>query len=313
MSQHISNPHDVFFKDSMKDLRVAREFFQKHLPQDLQQAMHWDSLELQASTYSDILRSETISDIVYKVLLQEKEAYFHLMVEHQSTPDSLMAFRAENYRCNLLAQYIKQNPEAKMIPLVITLVLYHGQKHWDCVRDVRDLVDAPASLVEAYAFRPYQLIDLTTIEDEVLRQQLWAGVMQLALKHIFAQNLLPHIEAMITLLQQLEGSKGIQLVENVLIYALDRGEMDQEAFFKLVRTQFSADVEGRVMTVSEQLRAEGMQQGMQRGMYLANLETARALLSKGMSITNVVEVTKLSIEDVQAEADKIHNESETHH
>lgn len=313
MSQHISNAHDNFFKDAMKDLRVAREFFQKHLPQDLQQAIQWDSLELQASTYSDILRSETISDIVFKVLLQEKESFLHLMVEHQSTPDPLMAFRAENYRSNLLAQYIKQHPETKTIPLVITLVLYHGRKPWDCARDIRDLVDAPADLVEEYAFRPYRLIDLNTIEDEILRQQLWAGVMQLTLKHIFAKNVLPHIEAMIALLRQLEEARGIQLVENVLIYALDRGEMNKEAFFKLVRTQFSADVEGKVMTVSEQLRAEGMQQGMQQGMYLANLETARALLSKGMNVINVAEVTKLSIQEVQAEAAKIQNELEVHH
>jgi predicted transposase/invertase (TIGR01784 family) len=307
MSQHISNAHDNFFRESMKDLRIAREFFQMHLPQDLQESIQWDSLELQPSSYSDILRSETISDIVFKILLQEKEAYLHLMVEHQSTPDVLMAFRAENYRSNLLAQYIKQHPDTETIPLVISLVIYHGRKPWRCVQDVRDLVDAPEDLVKAYAFCPYILIDLNHIKDEMLRESLWSGVMQLALKHIFAKNILPHIEDMVTILRQLEQFKGIQLVENVLVYALDRGEMDKEAFFSLIRTQFSPDVEDKLMTVSEQLRAEGMQQGMQQGMHLANLKTARELLREGMSEATIARITDLSIDEIRLEAQKINH------
>jgi predicted transposase/invertase (TIGR01784 family) len=305
MSQHISKAHDNFFKEAMKDLRVAREFFQMHLPLDLQQAIQWDSLELQASTYSDILRSETISDMAFKVLLQDKEAYLHLMVEHQSVPDVLMAFRAENYRSNFLAQYIKHHPKTKTIPLVISLVLYHGRARWDCVRDVRELIDAPADLVEAHAFRPYMLIDLNSVDDEALRQRLWSGVMQLSLKHIFAKNVLPHIESMIALLRQLDRVSGVQLVETVLIYLLDRGEMNKEAFFSLVRTQLSPDVEEKIMTVSEQLRAEGMQQGMQQGMRLANLKTAREMLRQGMAETIIAGVIPLTIEEIRSEASKI--------
>lgn len=59
---------------------------------------------LEISSY--ILCSEAIADLVFKVLLQKNEAYLHLMIEHQSTPDKLMAFCAENYRSNFLAQHV---------------------------------------------------------------------------------------------------------------------------------------------------------------------------------------------------------------
>jgi predicted transposase YdaD len=81
--------------------------------------------------------------------------------------------------------------------------------------------------------------------------------------------------------------------------------MNKEAFFSLVRTQLSPDVEEKIMTVSEQLRAEGMQQGMQQGMRLANLKTAREMLRQGMAETIIAGVIPLTIEEIRSEASKI--------
>jgi hypothetical protein len=49
--------------------------------------------------------------------------------------------------------------------------------------NIKDLVDAPKHLVDAYFLKPFTLIDLTRIEDEVLKKTTWAGVMELILKH----------------------------------------------------------------------------------------------------------------------------------
>lgn len=302
-NQHITKAHDHFFKMTMKDLRVAREFLQMHLPQDLQQGIQWESLEPQPTAHVNRSRNESISDVAFRVLIDDKEAYLHLMVDHQSTPDILMPFRAENYRYNLIDAYVKQHPGTKTIPLVIPIVLYHGAVSWSHSMDITDLVDAPKAFVHAYAFKPFIFVDLNRIEDADLRQNLRAGVMQLALKHIFAKNILPHVETIMILLRQLEQGEEHDLVDTVLKYLLDRGEMQEDDFFNLLKTTLSSDVEGRIMTVSEQLIARGMQQGVQQGMQqgrrLASLDTARILLHKGMSIANIVEVTGLSVGEIR--------------
>lgn len=304
-NQQITKAHDHFFKMAMKDLRVAREFLQMHVPQDLQQVIQWETLAPQPTVHVNRVRNESISDVAFRVLINDKEAYLHLMVDHQSTPDILMPFRVENYRYNLLDAYVKQHPGTKTLPLVIPIVLYHGTTRWSHSMDITHLVDAPQTLVDTYAFKSFIFVDLNRIEDDALRQTLRAGVMQLALKHIFAQNILPHVETMMALLRQLEQRDEYDLVETVLRYLLDRGEMREEDFFNLLKTTLSPDVEGEIMTVSEQLVARGMQQGMQQGIQFAHLKTARALLQKGMSIANIAEVTGLSTQEIQAEAGKI--------
>ena len=44
-----------------------------------------------------------------------------------------------------------------------------------------DLIDAPPSLTERYFLKPFQLIDLGQIDDEILKQHVWSGVMEFAL------------------------------------------------------------------------------------------------------------------------------------
>lgn len=76
------------------------------------------------------------------------------------TVDPMIAFRAENYRHNLIADHVSQHKNTKKIPLVLSFVLYHGTTPWKYDTDIRSLVDAPRHLVEKYAFRPFVLIDV---------------------------------------------------------------------------------------------------------------------------------------------------------
>jgi hypothetical protein len=48
----------------------------------------------------------------------------------------------------------------------------------------------------------------------------------------------------------------------VLLYILDRDELsDKDTFINLVKTKLAPEVGEKVMTIAEQLKAEGMQQG----------------------------------------------------
>ena len=301
VDQNISKAHDLFFKSAMTDQRVARDFFIAHLPKELLESIDLNVLELQPGSHVDGLRSEALTDMAYRTKIQGKEAYLTLFVEHQSTPDVLMPVRVEKYRCDFLWQYIKQNPGTKTIPLVVPIVLYHGRQPWKFSTDVRDMIDAPKSLIDAYAFKPFIFIDLNTIQDEALKEHLWSGVMDLALKHIFAQNVLPYVESMMSLLQRLEKAGGHGFIENVLIYLLDRGEMDQTSFLSIVRKELPPELGDKIMTVSEQLIAKGVQQGV----HLAKLEDARKMLAKGLDESFIIDITDLSLEDIRAEAEKL--------
>ena len=288
--KHIAKAHDHFFRMAMSDKRVAREFFEMHLPENLRKIVDLNTLELQSGTYIDDMRKESIADMLYKTVIEGHEAYLYLVVDHQSRPDELMPFRVLKYVCNIIDQYLK-NTDSKRIPLILPLVVYHGLQHWTYSTDINDLVDAPKRLIEAYFLKPFILVDLNLIDDAVLKKNTWLGVMELTLKHIFTRDMMPYIRDIIELLKRLEKTNGKNFVEIVLTYILDRGEMNKDEFLGLVKAELSPEVGEKFMTVAEQLKAQGKAEGAHK--------VALNLLAKNYAIELVAEVTELNLDEVR--------------
>lgn len=306
--KHIAKAHDHFFRMMMSDKRVAREFFEAHLPKEVLTVIDLNQLELQSATYIDDVRKESIADMLFKTMIAGHEAYIYLLVDHQSRPDELMPFRVLKYLCNVIDQHLK-NTDSKCIPLIFPMVVYHGKQPWKYSNDINELVDAPKELVDAYFLKPFTLIDLNKIEDETLKQSAWAGVMELTLKHIFARDMLPYIKDIIELLKHLEKAEGKHFIETVLTYILDRGELsNKDTFIDLVKTRLAPDVGEKIMTIAEQLKAEGMQQGMQQGLIKGKeeeqIEIAERLLAEKVELSIIAKVTKLSIDKIKELKDK---------
>jgi predicted transposase/invertase (TIGR01784 family) len=295
--KHITKAHDHFFRMSMSDKRVARDFFEAHLPEDLRKIIDFNHLDLQSGTYIDDMRQESIADMLYKTVINGHEAYLYLVVDHQSKPDELMPFRLLKYLCNIIDQHLKDTG-SKRIPLILPLVVYHGQKPWHFSVDINDLVDAPKDLVKAYFLQPFTLIDLNRIDDVQIKKSTWAAVMELTLKYIFVKDMLPHVRDIIQVLKKLEQANSKTFAETVLIYILDRGEMsDKEAFMNLVKTQLLPEVGEKIMTIAEQLKAEGIEKGIH--------QVAIKLLEQGCDVEFVAKATELDISEVNLLKEKI--------
>jgi predicted transposase/invertase (TIGR01784 family) len=295
--KHIAKAHDHFFRMMMSDIRVAREFFETHLPKEVLAVTNLNKLELQSGTYINDMRKESIADMLFKTEIAGQTAYIYLVVDHQSRPDELMPFRVLKYICNFIEQDLKSTGN-KRIPLILPIVVYHGKQPWNYSNDINELVDAPKHLVDAYFLKPFSLIDLNKIEDEVLKQNMWLGVMELTLKHIFAKDMLPYITDIIELLKNLEKADGKNFIEVVLTYILDRGELsNKDTFIDLVTTRLAPDVGKKIMTIAEQLKAEGIQQGIHEGLYKAGIVLAK--LKQGININVIAQETGLSIEEIE--------------
>jgi predicted transposase/invertase (TIGR01784 family) len=297
-TQHVTHAHDKFFKMAMSDKRVAREFFETHLPEELRHIVELDKLELEPSSYIDDMRQEAIADILFKTQISGHIAYLYLIVDHQSRPDVLMPFRILKYTCNIIDKHLKET-KSKRIPLILPLVVYHGKTQWLYSTHINDLVDAPKELVEAYLLKPFFLVDLNVIEDAVLKERAWVGIMELTLKHIFARDIQPYL-ADITALMKMLGAEGKTFTETVLIYILDKAEIkDKEAFFNLIKAELSEETGEKIMTIAEQLRIEGMQKGIEKGIEKGRQEIIGKLLQAGMSIAEIAKLLNLPIDEVK--------------
>ena len=114
MSKKVSHPHDSLFKNSMKDVRVAREFFENHLSLEMLKVVDLNYLELVPNTYVDGTLASSESDILYKTRISGEVGYLFLLAEHQSTPDKLLPFRLLKYIICIWDNYSKQHKAEKL-------------------------------------------------------------------------------------------------------------------------------------------------------------------------------------------------------
>ena len=294
----ITNVHDQFFRTAMADKRVARDFLISWLPTELCQLVDFEQLEIQPRSYINDVRKESAVDVLFKTMIEGHEAYIYLLLEHQSTPDRLMPFRMLKYICNIIDHHLKthETKSEEKIPLIYPLVIYHGKRKYPFSTDINDLIDAPSSLVERYFLKPFQLVDLGQIDDEILKQHAWSGVMEFALKHIFARDILPWLREIASKLHQIDKAGGRNFIAIVLQYLLERGELsDKEAFFELIDTQISHEVGEKIMSLAEQLKEEGRIEGE----LSKEKEIAKRLLDEGSDPAFVAKITGLSLDKIK--------------
>ncbi|MFT4060606.1 MAG: Rpn family recombination-promoting nuclease/putative transposase [Legionella sp.] len=301
-NKQITNAHDQFFRTAMADKRVARDFLQSWLPKDIYQSVDLEKLEIQPRSYINDVRKESAVDVLFKTEIEGHEAYLYLLLEHQSTPDQLMPFRLLKYICNIIDHHLKtlNTNDDKRIPLIYPLVIYHGKRKYPFSTNLGDLIDAPQALIDRYFLKPFQLIDLGQIDDEKIKQHAWAGVMEFALKHIFARDIMPWLKEIAETLHQLDNAGGRDFVAIVLQYLLERGELsDKDAFFKLIDTQISHEVGEKIMSLAEQLKEEGREKGRIEGELNKEREIAKRMLDEGSDPAFVAKVTGLSLDKIK--------------
>jgi len=283
---NINCPHDKFFKSAMADMRVAREFFEHHLPECILKTADFSTLQLQPNSYIDPQLNLTSSDILYKIKIAGNEGYFYLLCEHQSSSDPLMPFRLWQYKINIWADYLKHNPNAKKLPLIVPLVFYHGKYRYKGSRDLKDIIEAPKSIIEEVLFKPFRLIDTHDIADEKLREQHWSGVMTFVMKNIYARNILNIKSTLFEMLRFIikeYGEGAYNYSELLLCYIFNSGNLESPVdFIEEIKKEFPPKVGEQVMTGAEWFRELGVQQGMQQGIQQGMHQGIQQGIQQGM-------------------------------
>lgn len=263
MSSILHQPHDFFFRKSMSDPRVAKDFFLEHLPPALHKQIDWSQLKLQNVSFLDEHFKRSAADMLYQVTLKNgKHLYLYLLCEHTSEPDPLLAFRLVKYMIRIIEQHTEQYPQAPF-PAVYPMALYTGKKPYTKTLDWYTLFGEQENFMRQVFNSSFQLINVSQIEDTELRQHLWAGAFELMFKYRLKQHLSQEIVDQIgTWLVELEKQGGYEYITLMLKYMLNcfDGARGKE-FINRLRAHLTPQLETELMTIGEQLRQEGMKQG----------------------------------------------------
>ncbi|MDR2690171.1 MAG: Rpn family recombination-promoting nuclease/putative transposase [Azoarcus sp.] len=271
-----TTPHDALFKKFLGHPDTARDFLDIYLPPTLRALCKLDSLRLESASYIDPKLRAAHSDVLYSLDTTLGEGYIYCLIEHQSTPERLMAFRLMRY--SLLAMQNHLDKGHQELPLVIPILFYHGRispyPYGTCWLDN---FTHPALARELYG-NPFLLVDVTTLADDEILAHKRMALLELIQKHIWQRDLLELVEPLARLL--LTGGATDEQREALLNYMLQTGDTaDPQAFTERL-VQHLPNYKEDIMTIAERLEQKGLERGRVEGRMEGRAEGEMMVLAR---------------------------------
>ena len=298
-------PHDRYMRSICSYLPVIQECFEKHLPLEILKAIDFSTLKPMKDSFINDKLHQKVADLLFSVKFNEGPGYIYLLMEHASTPDKLLPFRMIQYIFAIMEQHLQQFG-GKKLPLVVPMILYTGEKGYPHSTDIFDLFGKEKTLAKAVFRSPYELIDLTQIPDDTLRENYtFFGAAALTAKHIrhleAILDVVPFHKSVLYLLQKLTKQGFHKYAHTTLSYMFLAGEMkNKEEFAGIIGAGLSRNDEEELMTIAEHYRQKGLKEGEQKGRQEGEQRAALNLFDFGMTPEQVAEAIKLPLIEVQA-------------
>ena len=271
--------HDAFFKKAMSRKRVAKEFMEAYLPEEVKEKVNLDTLERQNSEFLSNILGKGTSDILYKVSFGESQGYIVTIIEHQSSSDRLMTFRMKKYVLRLCEEHLRKSKKSKF-PVVLPLVFYTGKSKYSAPRSFYELFE-DKDMAKQFLTEDIKVIDVNEIKDEQLREKHYANIMVYLMKHIYEKEFYPYLKEVMGLLSAI-AKNDFQYIEDMVYYILQKAESSQkEDILSSFKEIAPTDKRDGLMTIAEQLIEEGIQIGMQKGIQKGMHEGIQKGIQKG--------------------------------
>jgi len=300
----LSNPHNAFVRGMLERREAALDFFKQYLPADIAKQLDFTTLTILKESFVDKELSQHFSDILYRVKIDEKESYIYLLFEHKSYGDRRVAFQLLRYMVRIWDNYLKHNPRAKRLPVIVPFVLYHGKAKWSISTGFASLVEEVASTERYLPSFEYEIADISHIPDDRIKGGLLVRAFLLLLKHNRREKLFKALPEIFHLVRGLSAeTRTTEYVEMFLRYVMATTEEEKKDQLKK-QVRKSLEEGGRIMpTIAQSLIREGMEkgkaEGMEKGMEKGKLEAARNMISRGMPNVDIRDITGLSIRKIQ--------------
>ncbi|CAK8741702.1 ISNCY family transposase ISSen7 [Sodalis praecaptivus] len=303
MTKSSLSQHDALFKKFLGDIAVARDFLEIHLPPHLRKRCDFSTLAMESGSFIEDDLKGQYSDMLYSMKTTTgHDGYVYCLIEHQSRPEKLMAFRLLRYAVAAMQRHLEQGNDS--LPVVIPLLFYHGttspypySTQWlDCFTD--------PELAESVYRQAFPLVDITAMPDDEILSHRRIALLELVQKHIRTRDML-ELSADIARLLNLWAIPKEQF-RSLMYYIAERGNTsDESQFLQHIATK-ATDYWEDIMTIAEQLEAKGIQkgiqlgeqkgrqEGLQEGEKLASLKIAQHMLDSGLTRATVKQFTGLS-------------------
>ena len=295
--------HDKFFREFFSCLKYARDFLIKWLPDNIKQDTDFDTLALEQNDFNPVVigSDEFIADLIFSADRKNKKTKHYFIIEHKSYFDLWVPFQLYTYQFVLwlrLKKNLKNNSKNKSspnkLPMVYLILVHQAKCPLNNAPDLKNLIDAPAELIENYFLTSPILIDLAAGGENLTCFERWmrdyhkpnplqlfkeTAVELMEMRSVSSQNYFCLVDYII----RTQSAETIKEIELFL-------QSHKEETMRAARKDF--------VSYADELIERGWKQGRQEGRWDAMLEMANALIQQGSSKELILKITGLSEQDI---------------
>ena len=261
------------------------------LPTELVALIDFSTLKLCPGSFIDQTLGGSQSDLLFSAQLAGKPALLYLLFEHQSTPDRLLALRLLRYVVRVLERHVDEAATvsaALPLPVVVPVVLYHGEVGWSAPTRLEDLFDsqliAEAGISELIPRLGFVLDDLSQVSDEELAARALGLLPLLTLWALRDARSPERLERSFarwasTMAALLEAPDGREAFGTIFRYIALVADDSVAAILSRALESAEPEIKDTLMTLAEKWKAEGEARGRAEGKAEGKAELLRKLLA----------------------------------
>jgi len=287
----LNNPHDKYFKKTMRKKTNATSFFKEYLPEKITKKLDLRTLSIVKGAFISAELQERFSDIIYKVSSKEKTFFIFLLLEHQSSIDKWMHLRFLDYMKGFYALYLEQKQKIKKLPGIVPVLFYHGKQPWNESVHSWDIIESHEDFEEFIPKFDYVLLDFSPMSDLQIKGSIILQLFLRIMKKIRSSEFKEEFLQMIPLFVKLSAQKtGMEYLMTTLKYIFEVSDLKSIDIEKKLIPAIEKDKRGEIMTLAEQFEQRGEKRGEKRGEIKGAIKILQELLEKGLLAKEVVEV-----------------------
>ncbi|AWN82090.1 Rpn family recombination-promoting nuclease/putative transposase [Candidatus Cardinium hertigii] len=314
--------HDGLAKLILSDPIAAQEFLTHYLPESCKSLLDLTTIKVEKESFVEEDLKQKFSDLVFSIRMKNNEqAFIYTLIEAEVSPKYWTAYKLWKYTFLLLERH--KTKKTSKLPLIIPIVVYHGNRPFNAPRNLWDLFSHPA-LAQSFMGGDYQLVDLYAMSDDEIKQKAHLGMLEYFMKYIYSRDIIKLWEEFLETFKScilLDKEKGYIYMRNFLWYSDSKLPEDKQSVLEKVITKYlpREDKEDIMRTIAQKYRDEGIQIGQEKGIQIGQekgiqigqekgiqigqekgkIEIAKAMFLKGYPMEDIVLLTGLPFSHIQ--------------
>ena len=125
----VQNADDKIFKETFRNIQVAKVFLTNYLPQDIMNIVDVNTLEHQKDSFINEELQDAFSDMLFRVTINNEEGYIYFLFEHKSYTSKNISFELLKYILEIWKAKVEEE-KIDELPMIIPLAIDYEKGNW---------------------------------------------------------------------------------------------------------------------------------------------------------------------------------------